>query len=106
MTNGVGRQHPGTDAEGILRELTLRQYLTPHRLLGHAVAEIVERAGVCPVAADRAMDRLELSPARPIGRLKRGELIQLARSMYRLWAHALSVPAPSPDHSASAPHPA
>jgi hypothetical protein len=75
----------GTDAEGILRELTTRQHLRPHQPLGNAVAEIVEHVGACPAAAEGAMERLDLDSARSIGRLRRGELIQLARGMYRLW---------------------
>ena len=106
MAYGVGKQNPGTDADGILRELTLRQYLTPHRPLGHALGEVVERLGVCPDAAARAMSRLDLDPARPIGRLKRGELVQLARTLFRLWTHSLPATAPAPDHSAPTPHPA
>ena len=90
MERTAVKQVPGTDAEGILRELTVRQHLTPHRPLGQVVGEIVERVGACPVAADRAMARLELDGGRSIGRLKRGELIQLARGMYRLWASALA----------------
>jgi len=39
------------------------------------------------------MERLELDGNRPIGRLKRGELIQFARGMYRLWAQALAAEA-------------
>ena len=90
MERPIGKQVPGTDADGILRELTVRQHLTPHRPLGEVVGEIVERLGACPVAAEGAMGRLELQHARPIGRLKRGELIQMARVMYRLWCHALT----------------
>ena len=80
---------PGTDADGILRELTTRQHLTPHRLVGQVVAETAERVGACMVAVERALDRLQLDRNRSIGRLRRGELIQLARGMYRLWARAL-----------------
>ena len=90
MNRVGGKQAPGTDADGVLRELTVRQHLTPHRPLGDVVAEIVGRVGACPVAAERALDRLELDRSRSIGRLKRGELIQLARGMYRLWCHALA----------------
>jgi hypothetical protein len=94
MGTVVGRQSakplPGTDADGILRELTTRQHLTPHRPLGRVVAETVEQVGACPIAAERAIARLDLDPARAIGRLRRGELIQLARGMYRLWTRALS----------------
>ena len=100
------RQIPGTDADGILKELTVRQHLTPHRPLGDVVTDLVERLGACPVAADRAISRLELDPSRPVGRLKRGELIQLARSMYRLWAQALAHTPPTPTHSAPNTHPA
>jgi hypothetical protein len=63
------------------------------------MAELVDRVGACPTVADRAMERLELGRDRPIGRLRRGELIQLARSMHRLWASAVAAaetdPAPS-----------
>ena len=82
-------KHPlGTDAEGILQELTTRQHLTPHRPLRDVVAETISSTGVCPVAADRAIDWLNLSPDRSVGRLRRGELIQLARSMYRFWTES------------------
>ena len=91
MDRAAAKQVPGTDAEGILRELTVRQHLTPHRPLGQVVGVIVERVGACPVAADRAMARLDMAGSKSSGRLKRGELIQLARSMYRLWAHALAL---------------
>jgi hypothetical protein len=88
-------KHPlGTDAEGILEELTTRQHLTPQRTLGEVVAETVESAGVCPDAAKRALTWLNLSPDRSIGRLRRGELIQLARSMYRFWLESVSTSAP------------
>jgi hypothetical protein len=79
------RVNPGIDAEGILRELTTRQHLTPHRPLTDVVAEVVAQVAACPAAAEGAMKRLELDGARSIGRLRRGELIQLARGMYRLW---------------------
>ena len=81
---------PGIDSDGILRELSTRQHLTPHRRLSDVVSEIVENVGACPVAAERAMGRLELDGSRSIGRLKRSELIQLARSMYRYWSQALA----------------
>lgn len=85
-----GKPGVGTDAEAILKELSTRQHLTPHRPLGDAVAEIVERVGACPEAAERAMNWLDVDRSRPIGRLRRGELIQLARAMYRLWSQAVT----------------
>ena len=87
--SGQAAMVPGTDADGILRELTTRQHLTPHRPVGQVVAETAERVGACMGAADRALARLQLARSRSIGRLRRGELIQLARGMYRLWAKAL-----------------
>ena len=89
----VSKAVPSVDADEILRELTVRQHLAPHRRLADVVAEMIERTGACPVAAERAMERLELDGNRPIGRLKRGELIQFARGMYRLWAQALAAEA-------------
>ena len=100
MDRAAGKQVPGTDADGILRELTVRQHLTPHRPLGDAVGDIIERVGACPEAAARAMGRLDLDPSRSIGRLKRGELIQLARGMYRLWSRSLAADS-SPADSAT-----
>ena len=93
MSMPVTKQVPGVDADAILRELTVRQHLAPHRPLGEVVSEIVERVGACPIAAERAMARLELDADRSVGRLKRGELIQLARGMYRLWFSALAAEA-------------
>jgi hypothetical protein len=89
LMNSQAATVPGTDADGILRELTTRQHLTPHRPVRQVVAETAERVGACMVAADRALDRLQLDRGRSIGRLRRGELIQLARGMYRLWSRAL-----------------
>jgi hypothetical protein len=88
-----------TDAEAIVHELTTRQHLTPHRPLREIVAETVDATGVCPGAAQRALGWMNLSPDRAIGRLRRSELIQLARCMYRFWQelapHGAASPAPS-----------
>ena len=79
-----------SDADGILKELTTRQYLTPHRPLGQAVAEIVDQLGVCSQAADRAIAWLDLDRTRSIGRLRRGELMQLAHALHRFWIQAIA----------------
>jgi hypothetical protein len=80
----------GLDAEAILQELTTRQHLSPHRPLGQVVADLVDRTGVCPVAAERALAWLSLDGNRPVGRLRRGELSQLARAVHRFWVRALA----------------
>ena len=102
--NGQAAMVPGTNADGILRELTTRQHLTPHRPVEQVVAETAERVGVCMVAADRALDRLQLDRSRSIGRLRRGELIQLARGMYRLWARAVALDAAADGATADGSH--
>lgn len=91
---------PGTDAEGILLELTTRQHLAPHRSVGQVVGEVVKDVGVCPAAADRALERLGLESGRSIGRLRRAELSQLARAMHRYWTQSLAV---HPEESTAAP---
>ena len=88
-----GGRMVGVDAEAILRELTTRQHLGPRRPVADVVAEVVDRVGACPAAAAGAMDRLQLDGQRSIGRLRRGELIQLARGIHRLWTQSLAAEA-------------
>ena len=93
-------KHPvGTDAEGILHELTTRQHLAPHRPLKDVVAETISATGVCPAAAERSLAWLNLPADRSIGRLRRAELMQLARSMYRFWVESLSATTPAESSS-------
>ena len=98
VVNQSGTKPPlGIDAEGILRVLTTRQHLNPHRPLNEAMSDLVGATGACPAAASRAVEWLDLATDRPIGRLRRAELIQLARSMYRFWlesrtSHLTSAP--------------
>ena len=77
---------PVLEAEVILQELTTRQHLFPHMSLQNVLAQ----TRACPVAAQRAMEWLALDRSRPIGRVKRAELIQLARSLHRFWKKALA----------------
>ena len=77
---------PVLEAEVILQELTSRQHLSPHTSL----QEVLAQTRACPVAADRAMEWLGLVAARPIGRFKRAELIQLANSLHRFWKRAVA----------------
>lgn len=83
----------GIDADGILKELTTLQHLSPRRPLGQLVSELVDRTGVCPVAAERALGWLGLDPSRVVGRLRRGELSQLSRAIHRFWVRALAAQA-------------
>jgi hypothetical protein len=74
------------EAEVILDDLTTRQHLFPRKSLQDVIAE----TRACPVAAQRAMEWLGLDGARPIGRVNRAELIQLARSLHRFWKRAFA----------------
>lgn len=76
---------PSATPERIVEVLSEQQYLRPHQSVGDAVAATIERLGVCPDAAGRALVALGLSSVVLIGRLRRTELIQLGRTVHRLW---------------------
>jgi len=82
---------PVLEAEVILEDLTTRQHLFPRMPL----REVLAQTRACPVAAQRAMEWLGLDGTRAIGRVKRTELIQLARSLHRFWKRALAADAES-----------
>jgi hypothetical protein len=77
-------RQPVLEAEALLLELTTRQHLHPRSPLGTVLVE----TRACPVAAQRAMEWLGLDGATAVGRIKRAELIQLARSLHRFWKRA------------------
>ena len=79
-----------TDADRILQDLSERQYVQPHQPLGRTLLSSCAALGFCPGAADTALAWLQLDPARAVGRLRRTELIQLARSIHRFWRQSLA----------------
>ena len=83
-------------SDDILAELTVRQHLNPHRPLGQTLTESAEEVGFCPDAATRAVQWLGLDPAVSVGRLRRTELTQLARCIYRFWRQSMT---PEPQES-------
>ena len=90
MTRSNRRSVEGIDADGIFADLSTRQYLAPHRALGDVLNEVQKSLGFCPNAAATALEWLKLNPAGAVGRLRRSELIQLARSIHRFWTQALA----------------
>ena len=78
-------------AQDILLSLSEWQYLRPHRPLADVVDAAVAKLGVCPDAAQRAIEWLDIDATLPIGRLRATELTQLARCMQRLWDQASPV---------------
>jgi hypothetical protein len=61
------------------------QHLHPHEPLADALAQVRDEQGICPNAIEAAIQWLELDPTKAIGRLRRTELMQLARSIHRFW---------------------
>ena len=88
------RRLDNANADAILADLSTRQHLNPHDTLGHAMAAAQTDLGFCPSAAQTAIQWLRLDESMPIGRLRRSELIQLARSIHRFWRQALASAAP------------
>jgi hypothetical protein len=83
--------HPTqTNLDTILNHLTARQHLRPQAAIQQVLEEMTELYGCCPQAIARGMDWLGIDPAVKIGRLRRSELIQLARSVHRFWMQNLA----------------
>jgi hypothetical protein len=78
------------DSNHILEDLTRRQFLRPHSAMADVLSAASAALGFCPRAATHAMRWLEINPDLSIGRLRRTELTQLARSIYRFWKHAIA----------------
>lgn len=80
-----------TDSNQILQDLSTRQHMGPHRPLGEALDRASQTLGFCPQAAAMALRWLQLDSNMAIGRLRRTQLIQLSRSIYRFWRQGLAV---------------
>src|SRR5687768_960218 len=81
--------------DDLLDALTTQQYLSPHEPLAQSLSRTADALGVCPQAVQHAVAWLQVNPATPIGRLRRTELMQLARSIHRFWRQAAAA-APAP----------
>src|SRR3954447_2204925 len=71
--------------DSLVQLLTHRQHLRPHLSVREVLEQSTTELGCCPVAIERAVEWLNLDASRPIGRLRRSELLQLARSVHRFW---------------------
>jgi hypothetical protein len=87
MKHSLVRRLLNADFQNLLDALTTRQHLNPHEPVSDALAHTVESLGVCPNAIEQAVRWLSLDPGTSIGRLRRTELTQLARSVHRFWRH-------------------
>jgi hypothetical protein len=88
MNRETTRHTSDTDSEAILETLSTHQYLRPHQPVSIALGAASESVGFCPGAAEQAIQWLGIPPGTPIGRLRRTELTQLARSIERFWRRA------------------
>lgn len=89
--NGSEERLPNeTTPDAILAELSRQQHLNPHRSLEQVLGRSGEVLGLCPEAWRAAVVWLKLDGLRAIGRLRRAELIQLARSLHRIERHAVA----------------
>lgn len=79
------------NADRVVEALTRQQHVHPHQTVGQAMEAVREELGICPAAPGRAIEALQLQPAQPVGRLRRTELIQLGRTVHRLWRQSVAV---------------
>ena len=99
MDRSYLRRLRSPDSDDILAELTNRQHMNPHAALADVLAEASRAVGFCPEAATRATGWLELDPGTAVGRLRRTELTQLARCIYRFWRQSLAPAAGQSQHA-------
>jgi hypothetical protein len=79
-------------ADRIVDALSDQQHLRPHQSAAQAVQAVVDRLEICSEAASQALQTLQIQQSQAIGRLRRTELIQLGRTVHRLWRQSV-VPA-------------
>jgi hypothetical protein len=80
--------------DAIVDLLTDRQHLHPRLTVHEVLEQATVELGCCPQAIARAIDWLKIDASRVIGRLRRSELLQLARSVDRFWHESVAT---SPD---------
>jgi len=95
MNRSFIRPAPIADSDAILNILTTRQHLSPHAPLDDVLRSVIDDLSCCPAAVQHATDWLKLNPAQPIGRLRRTELMQLAKAVHRFWGRSLAEAASS-----------
>src|SRR4051794_18613243 len=86
---GYRRFMAAGDSDRLVDALSEQQFLKPHQTVKDAVNSVVGQLGVCPDAARVAMEALRVEPATRVGRMRRTELMQLGRALYRHWRQAV-----------------
>ena len=85
MNRFLLRRFVQADFQNLLDVLSTRQHLSPHEPVSAALSTAGQKLGVCPQATAQAVEWLKVDPSMSIGRLRRTELMQLTRSIYRFW---------------------
>jgi hypothetical protein len=78
------------DDEQILSVLTRRQFTQPHASIRSVLEATIAEIDCCPIAVESAIQWLQIDWEQPVGRLRRTELTQLARSIYRFWRQSVT----------------
>ena len=75
------------DAEAMVTVAALQkqQFVRPHQTVLQALLGVGQEVRLCPTAVERAMNWLQIDAQKAIGRLRKSELLQLARSIQRFW---------------------
>jgi len=76
-------------ADRIIDVLTDQQHTRPHQTVAGAVAASAVAVGFCPEAGQQAVESLGVGPHTVVGRLRRTELIQLAKVIHRYWRQSV-----------------
>src|SRR3954470_21378603 len=95
MIRSLLRRLIHSELDDLLNALTTAQYVSPHEPLSQSLSRTADALGVCPQAVNHAVAWLQVDPATPIGRLRRAEIMRLARSIHRFWRQAGAAGSPA-----------
>jgi hypothetical protein len=96
MDRSYLRSEHEAEAGWIVAALQRVQFTHPHAFIRSAVESAGRDVGFCPQAARHALAWLGLQADTSIGRLRRSEILQLARSIQRFWRQNAGHAAVSP----------
>ena len=77
------------EIDQIASEITQQQHLRPHQTIAEAIERAQVSSGHWLSDAGQAIQSLNIDAERQIGRLKRTEIVQLARDIYSYWQQAI-----------------
>src|SRR5262245_48381150 len=80
---------PAESSDALLNGLSTEQHIHPHESVAEALEAARQKIGFCPLAGENALRWLQIDGATTIGRLRRTELMQLSRCIYRFWREAV-----------------